>query len=202
LQTLAGILFLIGESGYLIVFLGVLLESAGVPIPGETILIASGVLVQQGYLNLGEAVVFGILGAVFGAQVGYWVGREGGRPLVLRWGRYAKVTPERLMRMERFFERHGGKAVFLTRFITGLRIFGALVAGVSRMRRRTFLFYNTLAGAVWATAAVLVGYLLGGSLDLVERWAGRAALLPTLLLVLVWDSTSLTAGSQPVGCGS
>jgi undecaprenyl-diphosphatase len=185
LQTLDNILSLIGQYGYLIVFLGVLLESAGVPIPGETILIASGVLVQRGYLNLGEAVVFGILGAVVGAQVGYWVGREGGRPLVLRWGRYAKVTPERLMRMEWFFERHGGKAVFLTRFITGLRVFGALVAGVSRMRRRTFLFYNTLGGVVWATAAVLVGYLLGGSFDRVEWWAGRAALLPILLLVLV-----------------
>ncbi|MDQ3833889.1 MAG: bifunctional DedA family/phosphatase PAP2 family protein [Actinomycetota bacterium] len=185
MHILDDILSLIGQYGYLLVFLGVLLESAGVPIPGETILIASGVLVQQGYLNLGEAVVFGILGAVVGAQVGYWVGREGGRPLVLRWGRYAKVTPERLMRMEWFFERHGGKAVFLTRFITGLRVFGALIAGVSQMRGRTFLFYNTLGGAVWATAAVLVGYLLGGSLNLVEWWAGRAALLPALLLVLV-----------------
>ncbi|MBV9455281.1 MAG: bifunctional DedA family/phosphatase PAP2 family protein [Rubrobacter sp.] len=185
MPTLDDILSLTSQYGYLIVFLGVLLESTGVPIPGETILIAAGVLVQQGYLNLGEAIVCGILGTVIGAQVGYWAGREGGRRIALRWGRHAKVTPERLMRMERLFERHGGKAVFLSRFIAGLRIFGALIAGVSQMRRRTFLFYNTLGGAVWATGVVLAGYLLGGSLDLIERWAGRASLLPILVLVLM-----------------
>ncbi len=157
--------------------LGVLLESAGVPLPGETILIAAGVMVQQGHLDLGDAIIFGILGAVAGDQIGYWVGRKGGRPFVLRWGRYVLITPERLARAERFFARHGGKAVFLARFVAGLRIFGALVAGISRMHWRTFFFYNTLGGAVWATAAVLVGYFLGGSLDLVERWVGRASLV-------------------------
>ncbi len=133
------------------------------------------------YLDLGDAVVFGILGAVVVDQIGYWVGREGGRPFVLRWGRYVWITPERLGRAEHFFARHGGKAVFLARFVAGLRVFGALVAGISRMPWGTFLFYNALGGALWATAAVLVGYLLGGSLDLVERWAGRTSLL---LLVL------------------
>ena len=67
--------------------------------------------------------------------------------------------------------------MFLARFVAGLRVFGALVAGISRMRWRTFFFYNALGGTLWATAAVMVGYLLGGSLDLIERWAGRASLL-------------------------
>jgi hypothetical protein len=94
------------------------------------------------------------------------------------------VTPERLGRAEAFFERHGGKAVFLARFFSGFRVFGALVAGMSRMRWRTFLFYNALGGAVWATAAVSVGYLLGSSLGLLERWTGRAtALLGGLIVV-------------------
>ena len=131
-----------------------------------------------------DAIAFGILGAVLGDQIGYWVGREGGRPFVLRWGRYVLITPERLARAEAFFERHGGKAVFLARFFSGSRVFGALVAGISRMRWRTFLFYNALGGAVWATAAVSVGYLLGSSLGLVERWTGRAtALLGGLIVV-------------------
>ena len=121
---------------------------------------------------------------MIGDQIGYWVGREGGRPFVLRWGRYVLVTPERLGRAERFFARHGGKAVFLARFVAGLRVFGALVAGISRMRWRTFFFYNALGGMVWATAAVTVGYLLGGSLDLIERWAGRASLLLLGLVLL------------------
>ena len=102
----------------------------------------------------------------------------------MRWGRYVKITPERLAGAERFFARQGGKAVFFARFFSGLRVFGALVAGVSRMRFGTFLFYNALGGAVWATAAVLVGYLLVGSLGLVERWLGKASLLLGILAVL------------------
>ena len=184
MQSVDQILSLIAQYGYLVIFVGVLLESAGVPIPGETILIASGVLVQQGHLDLGDAMVFGILGAVAGDQIGYWAGREGGRPFVLKWGRYVKITPERLARAEGFFARHGGKAVFLARFVAGLRVFGALVAGISRMHWRTFFFYNTLGGAIWATAAVAAGYLLGGSLGLVERWVSRASILLVVLLVL------------------
>lgn len=181
--ALENVLSLIAEYGYLIVLFGVMLESAGVPIPGETILIASGILAQRGNIDVGDAILFGILGAVIGDQIGYWVGREGGRPFVLRWGRYVLITPERLAHAEKFFERHGGKAVFFARFVAGLRVFGALVAGISHMHWRTFFFYNSLGGAVWATAVVLVGYLLGGSLDLVERWMGRATILLGILLI-------------------
>jgi membrane protein DedA with SNARE-associated domain/membrane-associated phospholipid phosphatase len=184
MQTLDYILSLIEQYGYVIVFLGVMLESAGVPLPGETILIAAGFLVQQGHLDVGDAIIFGILGAVIGDQIGYWVGREGGRRFVLRWGRYVLITPERLEHAERFFARHGGKAVFLARFVAGLRVFGALVAGISRMHWRTFFFYNALGGAAWATAAVLAGYLVGGSIDLLGRWVGRASLLLLGLVVL------------------
>ncbi|MDQ3911191.1 MAG: bifunctional DedA family/phosphatase PAP2 family protein, partial [Actinomycetota bacterium] len=180
------LLSLIEQYGYVVVFFGVLLESTGVPLPGETILLASGFLAQRGHIDVGDAIVFGILGAVVGDQLGYWVGREGGRSFVLRWGRYTRITPERLARAEAFFERHGGKAVFFARFFAGLRVFGALVAGMSRMRWRTFVFYNLLGGSVWATAVVLVGYLAGGSLGLVERWLGRATLvLAGMLAVLV-----------------
>src|ERR687884_266739 len=178
------VLSLIEHYGYLVVFFGVMLESTGIPLPGETILLASGLLAQQGHIDVEDVIFFGILGAVVGDQIGYWVGREGGRPFVLRWGRYIFVTPERLARAERFFARHGGKAVFLARFVAGLRVFGALVAGISRMRWRTFLFYNALGGTLWATAAVMVGYLLGGSLNLIERWVGRASLLLLGLVLL------------------
>lgn len=181
--SLDSILSLIEQYGYLVVLFGVMAESAGVPLPGETILIAAGVLAQQSRLYLGDVILFGILGAVVGDQIGYWVGRKGGRPFILKWGRYVRITPEKLARAEGFFARHGGKAVFLARFVAGLRVFGALTAGVSRMHWRTFIFYNAFGGAVWATAAVLVGYLLGGSLDLVERWMGRATTLLVILLV-------------------
>jgi len=175
------ILALIEHYGYLVILFGVMLESTGVPLPGETILLAAGVLVQREHLDLGYTIAFGIAGVVLGDQIGYWVGREGGRPFVLKWGRYLFITQERLGRAEAFFERHGGKAVFLARFFSGFRVFGALVAGISRMRWATFIIYNALGGTVWATAVVLLGYFLGSSLALMERWLGRA----TLVLVLV-----------------
>jgi membrane protein DedA with SNARE-associated domain/membrane-associated phospholipid phosphatase len=178
------VLSLIEHYGYLVILFGVMAESTGVPLPGETILLAAGVLVQRGHLDHGDAIAFGILGAVLGDQIGYWIGREGGRPFVLRWGRYVFITPGRLAHAEAFFERHGGKAVFLARFFSGLRVFGALVAGISRMRWGIFLIYNALGGAVWVTAVVLLGYFLGSSLRLVERWLGRATLVLALVLAV------------------
>lgn len=133
MTALGGLLGLIARYGYLIVFLGVMMESAGVPLPGETVLLLSGALALRGVLDFGPVLVVGALGAVIGDQLGYWAGRLGGRPFVLRWGRYLLVTPERLERAEAFFDQHGGRAVFLARFVSGLRLFGALVAGTSRM---------------------------------------------------------------------
>ena len=178
-------LSLIERYGYLFVFLGVVLEGVGLPLPGETVLIAAGALAHQGSLTLWETLVMGSFGAVVGGQAGYCVGRFAGRPFVLRWGRYAFITPERLSRAETFFEQHGGKAVFFARFITGLRVFGSLVAGMSRMSWRKFTFYSVLGGVVWATAAVTLGYFLWVSIGLVEHWIGRISLLLAAGLVLV-----------------
>lgn len=181
---LGDLLHLIGRYGYLAVFFGVSLEGAGVPLPGETVLIAAGALVQRGVLDLGDTLFFGILGAVVGGQIGYWVGRFGARPFVLRWGRYALITPERLGHAEAFFARHGGSAVFLARFVVGLRVFGALVAGTSRMPWGKFAFYNVLGGIVWASVIVSLGYFLWASISLVEHWIGRASLLLLAVLAL------------------
>ena len=178
------VLHLIEQYGYLLIFFGVMAESMGVPLPGETILISAGIVAQRGHLDPAYVIVFGILGAVIGDQVGYWIGREGGRPFILRYGRYVFITPQRLGRAEAFFARHGGKAVFLARFFSGLRVFGALVAGMSRMRWATFFVYNALGGAVWATAVVLAGYFLGRSLKVVQRWTGQASVLLLVLAVL------------------
>jgi undecaprenyl-diphosphatase len=179
------ILLVIEQYGYLVVFFGVMLESTGIPVPGETILIVAGFLVQQGSLNPADTIVLGVFGTILGNQIGYWAGREGGRPFVMRWGHYVGITPERLSRVEGFFDRHGGKSVFLARFVPWLRAFGALVAGISRMRPRTFLFYNILAGALWATFSVMVGYLFGESLGFVETWVGLGSVLLILALILL-----------------
>lgn len=178
-------LSLLERYGYLIVFLGVTLEGVGVPLPGETVLITGGALAHRGSLSLWETIVMGSLGAVIGGQAGYLAGRFGGRPFVLRWGRYVFITPERLGRTERFFEQHGGRAVFLARFITGLRVFGALVAGMSRMSWSKYTLYSVLGGVIWAAAAVELGYFLWASIGLVEHWIGRISLLLAATVVLV-----------------
>jgi len=173
---------LIEHYGYLIVFFGVMLGTMGIPFPSAAILLAAGVLAQQGHLDLRDAILFGILGAIIGNQLGYWVGHKGGRQFVLKWGCYVKLTPERLERVERLFVRHGGKAVFAARFFSVSRVLEALVAGISRMQWSTFLLYSALGGTVWATAVVLAGYFFGQSWASAQHWSGRAPLLLAILL--------------------
>ncbi len=203
MKNLGELLHLIGQYGYLVVFFGVMLEGAGVPLPGETVLIAAGVLIHRGVLDFEDTLFFGILGAVVGNQIGYWTGRFGGRAFVLRWGRYAFITPERLGHAEAFFARHGGSAIFLSRFVVGLRVFGALVAGTSRMPWVRFALYNVFGGIVWATAAVSLGYFLWASISLVEHWVGRASLLLVaalaLALLLRWVYRRATRGAGSDG---
>src|ERR671911_1509876 len=153
---------LIENYGYLIVFLGVMLGTRATLSPSGAILLTAGVMVQQGHLDLRDAILFGILGAIVGNQIGYWIGHKAGRPFVLKWGRYVKLTPERLERLEGLFARHGGKAVFAARFFSISRLLEALVAGMSRMPWGTFLFYSALGGAGWGTAGVPGGGFFWG----------------------------------------
>jgi undecaprenyl-diphosphatase len=179
-----GFYSLIENYGYMVVFFGVVLGTMGIPFPSAAILLASGVLVQQGHLGLRGAIVFGTLGAIVGNQIGYWVGYQAGRPFVLKWGRHVKLTPERLEWVERLFARHGGKAVFAGRFFSVSRILEALVAGTSRMQWGTFVFYSVLGGAVWATAVVMAGYLFGQGWGAAQNWSERSPLLLVLLLLI------------------
>lgn len=175
---------LVEDYGSLVVFFGVMLGCSGIPFPSAAILIAAGVLIQQGHLQLGFVISFGILGAVIGNQIGYWAGHKGGRAFVLKWGRYAKITPERLEQVERLLARYGGKAVFASRFFSVTRVFGALVAGTSRMRFSTFLLSSVLSGVVWTTAVVVVGYFFGHTLTEARHGTGRVTLLLVLLLTV------------------
>lgn len=132
---------------------------------------------HHGTLNLGAVLLSGLLGANAGDQLGYWAGRKGGRPLVLRWGRYVLVIPGGLERAEMFFARHRGGAIFVACFVPGLRVFGALAAGTSRVPWERFLLYNALGGVTWATLAVEAGHLL---------WASSIALAAAMVVVLAF----------------
>jgi membrane-associated protein len=145
----------------LLMFALLALESFGLPVPGETALIACSVLASQGSLSIVAVVLVGISAAIIGDNLGYWAARKGGRPLLERYRLTKPYAEKYLPRGERFFARHGGKAVFLGRFVAVLRVTSAWVAGISHMHWWRFLAWNAAGGIVWATTVSLVSYYLG-----------------------------------------
>jgi membrane protein DedA with SNARE-associated domain len=143
--------------GLLALFLIVMLESAGVPLPGETALVAAGVFASHGELNVAAVIAVAAAAAIVGDNLGYWIGRTGGRSVLTRW----TITSGTLPWAESFFERHGPKTIFIGRFFSILRVTAAWMAGVSRMRWWTFFFWNAAGGICWALLVGLVAYLFG-----------------------------------------
>src|SRR6266478_3078800 len=136
--------------GYWAVFFGVMLENAGLPIPGETILLAAGFFAFQGHFHVPTVMVVAAIGAMIGDNAGYLVGRKLGRAALERYGRKVGLKPQLLDRFDRFFARNGNRTIFFARFITGLRVFAALLAGAAKMPWRAFLFYNSAGAVLWA----------------------------------------------------
>jgi membrane protein DedA with SNARE-associated domain len=188
LQSLAPVL---DRHGYAAVVALVGVESFGVPAPGQTILIAAGVYAGAGQLNLAAVLGLGWLAAVVGDNLGYAIGHYGGRKLVLRFGRYVRLTGDRLATAERFFARHGNIVVPVARFIDGLRQVNGIVAGLAQMEWRRFLAYNMLGATAWVGLWVLVGYLAGAHIETIYREFQRyakyvfAALVVVVIAVLV-----------------
>jgi membrane protein DedA with SNARE-associated domain len=146
-----------------VLFVLLVLESFGLPVPGETVLIACSVSASQGSPSIIWVIVVAILAAVIGDNLGYWVARKGGRPLLERHRLTRRYAQRYLPRGERFFAKHGGKAVFFGRFVAVLRVTAAWVAGLSHMSWWRFLAWNAAGGIVWATAVGLVSYYLGSA---------------------------------------
>ena len=154
--------FLLQHYGYLAVFVLPMLESTGLPVPGETMLLTASVYAATtGRLSIVGVITAAAAGAIVGDNLGYLIGRRGGRALALRFGRYVGIREKQLHMGERFFARHGAKAVFLARFITILRTIGAFLAGVSRMPYGNFLVFNAAGGTAWALVYGLLAYSLG-----------------------------------------
>jgi membrane protein DedA with SNARE-associated domain len=166
--------------GYWAVFFGVMLENAGVPIPGETILLIAGYFASTGEFHLALVMLIAASGAVIGDNIGFAIGHHYGRNVLLRIGRFFFLTPKRFARMEKYFEDHGNKTILVARFITGLRVFAALLAGASKMPWRVFVVYNVAGAILWSVVITTLGYLFGSSLPLLVKWVGRSG---TILLI-------------------
>jgi membrane protein DedA with SNARE-associated domain len=145
----------------LLLFVLLSIESFGLPVPGETALIACAVLASQGSLSITWVIVVAALAAIIGDNLGYWTARKGGRPLLQRHRLTQRYADRYLPRGERFFAKHGGKTVFLGRFVAVLRVTAAWIAGLSHMHWWRFLAWNAAGGIVWALLVGLVAYRLG-----------------------------------------
>ncbi|MFI6564501.1 DedA family protein [Streptomyces sp. NPDC050534] len=152
---------LLNHWGYTAVGGLLFLEDFGVPAPGETVLIAAAVYAGAGQLNVVAVAVIAFLAAVCGDNIGYVIGRYGGHRLVTRYGSYVLLTPARVEKAEAFFVRNGGKVITVARFVEGLRQANGIVAGLSELPWRRFIFFNALGAALWVGVWVTLGELAG-----------------------------------------
>jgi membrane protein DedA with SNARE-associated domain len=174
--------------GLPLLFVVVMLESFGIPLPGETALIAFGVLASQGHYSIVTVIGVAALAAIVGDNLGYWlIGRWGGRALFER-SRYLHRYSERVLpTAERLMARHGGKTVFFGRFITVLRFTAAWVAGIGRMHWWKFFGWNAAGAICWATLVGLVAYYAGGAAaDAIQRYGLYAVAVIAVALVILF----------------
>jgi membrane protein DedA with SNARE-associated domain len=194
---------LVHHYGLVALFIVVMLESGGAPLPGETALIAAAIFASEGHLNIAEVIAVAAVAAIVGDNIGYWLGRTGGRALLERWGPARRWSERVLPRGERFFERHGGKTIFLARFFSVLRVTAAWLAGISRMHWWTFFMWNAAGGICWALLVGLVAYYVGhAAADAIGRYGliGGAVVVALAAVVLVamhfWKKRVLPAENE------
>jgi membrane protein DedA with SNARE-associated domain len=174
--------------GYPAAGLGILIESAGIPFPGETLLLAASAWAAARHHSIVLVVLFGFLGATLGADLGYLLGYRGGRPFVERFGSLFRIRPEHIASSELFFSRYGDRAILAGRFILGLRTWGSMLAGMSRMPFWRFQLFSAIGGLGWAVLIGAAGYFLGSNLQLIEtiiRALGVGGLLIVVALVVI-----------------
>ena len=171
----------IATYGYLAIFVVVCMESAGIPMPGETVLVTAAILAGEGSLRIYGVIGAAAAGAIVGDNCGYWVGREFGFPLVYRYGRYVRLDERRLKLGQYLFLKHGGKIVFFGRFVAVLRAFAAFLAGVNRFNWEEFFLYNAAGGIVWAAIFGAGGFWLGRAFEHYARPVGVAALIAAVI---------------------
>jgi membrane protein DedA with SNARE-associated domain len=178
----------ITNHGLPLLFLVIMLESFGIPLPGETALIAFGILAGKGNYSIEAVIAVAAAGAIVGDNLGYWlIGRLGGRALFRRWRWLRRYSERVLPRAEKLMAKHGGKTVFFGRFITVLRYTAAWIAGLGHMPWWRFLFWNAAGGIIWATAVGLVAYYAGhAAADAIQRYGLYAAGAVVAALVLGW----------------
>jgi membrane-associated protein len=180
----------LAEYGYWTVAAALLLENAGLPVPGETILLLASFLAYSEHrLQLQYVILVGTAAATIGDNLGFLLGHFGGRRLLDRYQRALHISPKALARGEELFRRHGPETVFVARFIAGMRMFAGPLAGVLRMHWKKFAIFNLLGAVLWVTVISLAGYFFGRhweTLVRVMRNANIAILIVVVLAGVFW----------------
>ena len=171
--------------GYLAVAGFIFFEDFGIPLPGETMLIAAALYAGAGHLNVFVVGLVAFVAAVAGDNVGYAIGRFGGRELVERYGKWVFLTGNRLDRAEKFFTKHGGKIVTIARFVEGLRQLNGIIAGTSSMPWRRFVVFNIIGAVLWVGTWSMIGYFAGDHIDVIYREITKYSLYVLIGLVVV-----------------
>ena len=192
---------LASQYGYWTLFFGIMLENTGLPLPGETITLVGGFLAGSGKMIYWKVLGSAIAGATIGDSFGYWLGRAGGWPLLLRAGKWLRLQEEQLENAKEQFQNNAARAVFFGRFIALLRIFAGPIAGIVEMPYFKFLLCNVAGATLWGTTMVSLSFFLGRivSLEQLIAWVGQFAIALLLLLVLwigvpLWLESRSTTG--------
>ncbi|MFI5027414.1 MAG: bifunctional DedA family/phosphatase PAP2 family protein [Solirubrobacterales bacterium] len=187
-QLLADISNTLGAWTYLLVGIFAFVETGafvGLVVPGETVMLLGGAVAGQGAINIYLLIAVGWFAAWLGDTTSFFIGRRLGRDFVLRNGPRVGISADRFERVEGYFDRHGGKTIFIGRFISLVRAFAPFIAGSSGMRYRGFVPYSILGTGLWASAHILVGYFFSRSIETAAKYAGKGAFLLATLIVLV-----------------
>lgn len=173
------------QYGYWAIFVGILLENLGIPLPGETVTLVGGFLAGNDELNYWLVLSDAAAGAAIGGTCGYWIGRIGGWPLLLRLASLLRISEAKVLGIKEKFSDNAAKAVFFGRFFALLRIFAAPLAGIAEMPFAKFLLYNFLGAGVWASVMVSLAFFAGKivSLEQLVQWVGQFAIVALLILV-------------------
>jgi len=161
------------------------LEDFGIPVPGETILIAGSIYAGAGRLNIVAVGLVGFIAAVIGDNIGFAIGHFGGRRLALRWGKYVFLTEERLDKAEAFFDRRGAIVITFARFVEGLRQANGIIAGITGMHWLRFLIFNAIGAALWVGTWVSAGYFAGNHITAIYHYITLYSYYALVALVLV-----------------
>lgn len=170
----------IGAMGYPGILLLMAMESSIIPIPSELVMPPAGYLVYQGKMNMAIVILCGTVGSLIGAYINYFASHYLGRPLILRYGKYVLIPPDKFERVERFFLRHGEISTFIGRLLPVIRHLISIPAGVAGMNHFRFALYTMLGAGIWCTVLTLIGYAIGENQQLIMQYSHKALLWVTL----------------------